>query len=146
MDTIPFEQWSAHDWVAHYAGPQFDPNRAEVGSIWDAYNRRLPGYVAMSANGPRVYHTGQQSVTQRAAQAAAPMAQRGQQTAESTIHGVTSAVHHGIETATSPTMLLAGLAALGILGWVVVQGGRTVGKTIEGVAPHAAKALPLLAM
>ena len=40
-------------------------------------------------------------------------------------------------------MLLAGVAVLGILGWVIVQSGRTVGKTVEGVAPHAAKALPL---
>lgn len=147
MAAIHFEHWSAQDWVAHYAGPQFDPNRAEVGSIWDAYGRRLPGYVQMGSNGqPQVYHAGQ-TVAQRAAQTASQIAQRGQQTAQSAIHGMTSLAHQGIAATASTAPKLAGVAAigalgvLGILAWVVVQQGRTVGRTIRGVAPHVGKAI-----
>lgn len=37
-----YTNWSAEDWVRHYAGPAFDPHRAEVGSAWDECGRRLP--------------------------------------------------------------------------------------------------------
>lgn len=122
-----YTHWSAHDWMQHYAG-----QRAREHGGWDAHGHRLPAYG-----------TGQSAV-QRASQAAEHLAERGQQGLQGALHGASNLAHQGFETATSPKMILAGLAALGILGWVVVQSGRTVGRTVEGVAPHAAKALPFL--
>jgi hypothetical protein len=122
-----YSHWSVQDWVAHYGGQQ-----AQTGGTWDAQGRRLPAYA-----------TGQ-SYAQRAQQTVEHLAERGERSVQGALHGVSDLAHKGYETATSPKMLLAGVAVLGILGWVIVQSGRTVGKTVEGVAPHAAKALPLL--
>jgi hypothetical protein len=156
VETLPFDQWSAEDWVSHY-GPTFDPDRAEAGSIWDYRGRRMPGYAHVGPDGrPSVYYAGQ-SIAQRAATTVESLAQRGQQTAQSAVRSTSNIAHHGIEAATSPRMIFAGLAALGILGWVFVQHGRTVGRTIRSVAPEvgktvrdvapsAIKAVPLLAM
>ncbi len=163
MHTIPYDHWSAHDWVAHYAGPAFHPHHAEVGSIWDAHGRRLPGYAQRGPDGQtQVFHTGQ-SLPQRALQGVSQIAQRQQQTAQSAIHGATSLAHQGIAATASAAPKLAGVAAVGVLGvlgilaWVVVQNTRTAGKTLRSIAPHvartaeaigpaAAKALPLLAV
>jgi hypothetical protein len=159
VHPIPYDHWSAHDWVAHYAGPAFHPHRAEVGSIWDDQGRRLPGYAQRGPDGrTQVFHTGQ-SLPQRALQGVSQIAQRQQQTAQSAIHGASSLAHEGIRAAasTAPKLMIAGLAALGIIGWVAVQSTRTAGKTIRVIAPHvartaeaigpaAAKALPLLAV
>jgi len=123
-----YSHWSASDWVEHYAG-----QHTQTGGGWDPQGRRLPAYAV-----------GQASYAQRASQAAESLADRGQQALQSTLHGASHLAHEGMEKATSPKVLIAGIAALGILGWVLVQSGKTVGRTVEGVAPHAAKALPFL--
>jgi len=149
VEPIPFTHWSVQDWVAHYAGPTFDPTQAEAGSVWDHQGRRMPGHPGHhhAPGHQHAFNAGQQpSVAQRAQQAAHDVAQHGTQAFQSTMHNATSLVHHSIEKATSPGVLIAGVAIVGILGWVFVQQSKTVGRTIEGVAPHAAKALPLLAM
>jgi hypothetical protein len=122
-----YSHWSVQDWVAHYGAPQ-----AQTGGGWDAHGRRLP-----------VYATGQ-SYAQRAQQTVEHIAERGERTVQGALHGMSDLAHKGYEAATAPKMLLAGVAVLGILGWVIVQSGRTVGKTAVGIAPHAGKVLPLL--
>lgn len=129
-----FSHWSAHDWVVHYTGVPVEPR-----GFWDTRGRWIPAH----ATGQSLADRAQQAV-QRAAQTAEHVAQRGQEALQSAEHTAARAAHEGYDRATSPKMLVAGLAALGILGWIVVQSGRTVGKTVEGVAPHAVKALPLL--
>jgi hypothetical protein len=104
----------------------------QTGGSWDTQGRRLPTYA-----------TGQ-SYAQRAQQTVENLAQRGERTVHDALHGVSTLANKGYEAATAPKTLLAGVAVLGILGWVLVQSGRTVGRTVEGVAPHAVKALPLL--
>ena len=118
-----YSHWSAADWVAHYnmgrrGGQAVTQHRAA--GAWDGHGRRLPPAFA----------TGQS------------LPERFERSVEQASHAASRAVHEGIETATSPRVILAGLAALGILGWVFVQSGRTVGRTARAVAPHAAKVLP----
>ena len=122
----PYSQWSARDWVAHYT-----PHATSAGGgVWDAHGRRIPSHVAGAG----------ESFTQ----AAEHLLERGQQAFQSATHGASQIAHEGIQAATAPKTLLFGLAAIGILAWVVVQTGRTAERTVVGAAPHVAKALPLL--
>ena len=55
----PYETWTESDWIAHYAGPRFDPRRPRPG-IWDGQGRRLPGDPNADPLAPRTIHqTGQ---------------------------------------------------------------------------------------
>jgi hypothetical protein len=133
VQSIPFTQWSVEDWVAHYAP------HAAAGAFWDHQARRPP--TGGHHHGPRAYYAGQQPPA-----AVRSVAQHGAQALQSTVHNTTSLVRHGIDKATSPGVLIAGVAVLGILGWVLIEQSKTVSRTVESVAPHAAKALPLLAL
>jgi hypothetical protein len=123
-----YHQWTASDWAAHYAPPSQAAGVVQASGAWGADGQRVFAY----ASGESLSQTAEH------------LLQRGQQAFENVTRSASHVAHEGIQAATAPKTLLFGLAAFGIFAWVVVQSGRTAGKTIVGVAPHAAKALPLL--